>query len=153
TYNIIRDNWAFDFATRYASQHATVPSPADFVVTDSIFNEFKQFIDPDKFKYDRACESVLTALREAAETEGYMNDSVKAQIDILDGMLKHNLDHDLNQNRPIIEAILAGEIMKRYYYQRGTAQNLLRYDAAVDSAVNILSDPAVMTREPFSYWK
>lgn len=153
TYNIIRDNWAFDFATRYAAKHPTVPSAADFVVTDSIFNEFKQSIDPDKFKYDRACESVLAALREAAETEGYMNDSVKAQIDVLDGMLKHNLNHDLDQNRPVIEALLAGEIMKRYYYQRGAAQNLLRYDAAVDSAVNILSDPAVMTREPFSYWQ
>ena len=57
-------------------------------------------------------------------------------------MLKHNLDHDLDQNRKAIDMLLADEIVKRYYYQRGHVENYLQWDAAVDSAIKILNDPA-----------
>ena len=37
-----------DFATMYAASHDSIPAATEFVVTDSIFAEFKRFIDPDK---------------------------------------------------------------------------------------------------------
>lgn len=59
TFNVVRDNWAFDFATKYASTHSSIPAPEDFVITDSIYEEFKGFIDPEKFNYDKVCETCL----------------------------------------------------------------------------------------------
>ncbi|MDE6489893.1 MAG: S41 family peptidase [Muribaculaceae bacterium] len=153
TYNIVRDNWAFDYATRYAATHQSIPPVSEFVITDSIFEDFKSTIDPERFKYDRVCETLVKTLREAAETEGYMNDSVNTQLTRLEDMLRHNLDHDLNQNREAIEEFLSDEIIKRYYYQQGAVENMIRHDAAVDSAVRILSDPARLTQPPFSYWR
>ena len=141
TYNIMRDNWAFDYATRFAAQHPTIGPARSFTVSDSVFADFKKFIDPDKFKYDKVCETMVKSLREAAETEGYMNDSVSAQLATIERMLKHNLDHDLDQNRKAIDMLLADEIVKRYYYQRGHVENYLQWDAAVDSAIKILNDP------------
>ena len=39
-YNIMRDQWDFDFGTKYVAEHeGEIPEPADFVVTDEIFNE------------------------------------------------------------------------------------------------------------------
>lgn len=141
TYNIMRDNWAFDYATRYAASHPSIGPARTFTISDSVFEDFKTFIDPDKFKYDKVCETMIKNLREAAETEGYMNDSVSAQLSVLERMLKHDLNHDLDQNRNSINMLLSDEIVKRYYYQRGHVENYLQWDAAVDSAISILNNP------------
>lgn len=141
TYNIVSDHWAFDFATRYAATHPTIPAPEQFDVTDTIFNEFKAFIDPTKFEYDKVCEQMVQNLRKVAESEGYMTDSTRKQIDILEGLLRHDLGHDLDNNRRDIDDILASELVKRYYYQRGQVAQSLRHDNAVDSASAVLSNP------------
>ena len=106
-YNIVKDNWSFDFANKYAATHPTVPAPEEFVVTDTIFDEFKRFIDPSKFKYDRQCELILEELEKASKTEGYLNDQVQAQLDSLKVTLKHDLNHDLDLNRKTISEYLA----------------------------------------------
>lgn len=140
TYNIIVDHWAFDYATKFAAQNPTIAPADQFVLTDSIFDDFKAYIDPKKFNYDKVCEQMLAALQKTAEAEGYMNDSIKAQFKALEGMLKHNLDHDLDNNRRAIEEILAGEIIKRYYYQQGQVIEALKRDETLDSAAVILND-------------
>ena len=142
TYNVVRDNWAFDFANKYAATHPSIPPVGEFVITDSIYNDFKASIDPAKFNYDKVCETILTNLREAAKIEGYMTDSLSAQLDVLEGMMKHPLDKDLDTHRKSIEPYLEREIANRYYYQAGEEQSFLRHDAAVDSAVNLLQDQA-----------
>lgn len=140
-YNIVNDNWSFDFANRYAATHPTVPQPEDFEITDTIFSEFKRFIDPSKFEYDRTCELILEQLEKASKTEGYLNDKVQAQLDSLKVSLKHNLDHDLDQNRKTISEYLASEIMQRYYYDRGAIIEALKHDADLDSAAVVLNTP------------
>ena len=140
-YNIVRDNWSFDFANRYAARHDSVAAPEDFVITDTIFNEFKAFIDPARFKYDRTCELILEQLEKASKTEGYLNDEVQAQLDTLKVMLKHDLNHDLDLNRATISEYLASEILQRYYYDRGAIIEALKHDAELDSAAIVLNSP------------
>lgn len=144
-YNIVGDFWSFDFANRYASLHdsASVGGPDEFEISDTIFAEFKKFIDPNKFKYDRLCENGIKYLREAAESEGYMNDSVAAEFRRLESMLKHDLNHDLDHNRKAITEILSSEIADRYYSEADlTRMSVSRGDAEVDSAKAVLSDRA-----------
>lgn len=141
TYNVVRDNWAFDFATRYAATHDTIAPPELFVVDDSIYEEFKAFIDPARFNYDKVCETALEQLRKLAEAEGYMNDSTSTQFDALAAALKHDLGHDLDINRKAIAPYLASEIVGRYYLQRGEIINSLRDDNVLDSALTILNSP------------
>lgn len=140
TYNIVRDNWAFDYATRYAATHDSIPTPDKFVVTDEIYDDFKRFIDPEKFSYDKVCETMLADLEKTATTEGYMNDTARAQFEILRGLLKHDLDKDLNTNRKEISDFIASEIVGRYYNQRGQIIESLRGDIAIDSAAIVLND-------------
>lgn len=141
TYNVVRDNWAFDFATRYAARNASIAAPEDFEITDTIYAEFKEFIDPGRFDYDKVCETAVDQLRKLADSEGYMNDSIKAQFDLLAGMLRHDLGHDLDINRKNISPYLASEIVGRYYYDRGQIINSLRDDRTVDSAIVVLTTP------------
>jgi len=146
-YNIMRDHWDFDFATRYVAQHHDdIPSPADFVVTDTIFNEFKAFISPEKFEYDKVCEQQLENLRKTAKAEGYMNDSTQAAFDQLETLLKHDLDHDLDLHRKDISYLIAQEIMDRLYYQRGQVQCSIRDDEFLDKAKEMFDKPGEYRR-------
>lgn len=139
-YNIVRDGWSFDFANRYAAYHPEGIPAEDFEVTDTIFSQFKSFIDPAKFKYDRACELVIDQLEKSAKTEGYLNDSVQAQIDILRKMLQHDLEHDLNLNREMIASYLGPEMVMRWHGTRGSIIQSLKSDQDLDSAATVLHD-------------
>jgi len=140
-YNIIADNWAFDFANRYYANHPTIAQPEDFEVSDELFLEFKAFIDPKKFNYDKVCETMLDDLEKAAKTEGYFNDSTKMQFDALRASLKHNLDHDLDNNRKDISSIIANELMARYYQDRGQIIQALKSDEDAEAALKVLNSP------------
>lgn len=140
-YNIIRDNWSFDFANRYAATHDTIPQAEQFEVTDTIFNEFKAFINPDKFKYDRTTDLIMEQLEKAVKTEGYLDTAVQAQMDTLKNLLRHDLNHDLDLNRKAISQYLAGEIVERYYSERGGIIQALKTDIELDSAAAVLHSP------------
>lgn len=141
TYNIVSDNWAFDYATKFAAENPQIVPAEEFVVTDSMFADFKRFIDPSKFNYDKVCEQMVSNLRKAAEAEGYMNDSVKVQLDLLEGLLKHDLNHDLDNNRKDIDGLIASEIMKRYYFEKGQVIQTLKDDPGIDSTIVVLDQP------------
>ena len=141
-YNIMRDRWDFDFATRYVAQHGNeIPEPSQFEITDDIYNEFKAFIDPQKFEYDKVCEQQLATLRKTADTEGYMNDSTRAAFDRLEALLKHDLDHDLDLHRRDISLLLEQEIMDRLYYQRGQVECAVKDDDTLDKAKEMFDKP------------
>ena len=146
-YNIMRDQWDFDFGTKYVAEHeGEIPAPADFEVTDEIFNEFKAFINPEKFEYDKVCEQQLATLRKTATAEGYMNDSTTALFDRLEAMLKHDLDHDLDMHRRDIAFLIGQEIMDRVYYQHGQVQNSIKDDDYLDAAKKMFDNPGEYAR-------
>lgn len=142
-YNTVNGFWNYDYATRFAArQGANMPADDSlFVITDSIFADFKAFVDPERFSYDRACDEGIKYLRRAAETEGYMNDSVAAQLDALEGLLRHDLDHDLDFNRRDLEFLLDQEISERYYDEATVLRRALNWDTTLDAALELLADP------------
>lgn len=145
-YNVVSDNWSWDFANKFKATHSTIPTADKFVITDSVYNEFKAFIDPKKFKYDSAMEEATEALRKVADEEGYINDETTAAFDSLKKLLTHNLDRDLDTHRKHIEEYLGGEIVSRYYFDRGRTQYGIRDDEGVDAARGILKDKALYKR-------
>ncbi|MBQ0069907.1 MAG: peptidase S41, partial [Bacteroidales bacterium] len=145
-YNIVRDHWAFDFATKYAAEHPTIPAPAQFEITDEIFNEFKAFINPDKFNYDKVCEQGLEQLKKVAQLEGYMNDSTTIEFERLEKLLKHDLSHDLDTQRKEITKILAQELLDRYYYQEGEIEYMTRKDETIDRTLEMFAKPGEYER-------
>lgn len=139
-YNIIADFWAFDFANRFAATHTDIAPADSFEISEEMFADFKASIDPDKFKYDRQCETGLEYLREAAKAEGYMNDSVAAQFNILAGILKHDLNRDLDFNRKDIIKILDTEITSRYYSDADMTRRATRDDSTLTVAEEVILD-------------
>lgn len=135
-YNIISDYWAFDFANKYFAEHPE--APADSLVTGAVFEQFKESIDPVRFKYDRPWESAMDYLRKAATEEGHMTDSVAAQIDILENLLRHDLGHDLDVNREAIMEILDDELALRYFDDAEIVRRTLPGDSTYQAAKRAL---------------
>lgn len=140
-YNVVAYQWDYDFANRYANRLSQTPDPATWEVTDTIFAEFKGFIDPARFKYDRATEEGIKYMRKAAEAEGYMNDSVSSQLDLLERLMTHDLQRDLDFNRVELVRLLDAEMGKRWFSDAELLRRSLKSDEAVTEARAVLTSP------------
>ena len=76
---------------------------------------------------------MLTQLQKMVETEGYIGktDSIFKQLTPL---LKADVERDLRDFRKDIQYLIEAEIVKRYYYQKGYSEFILRYDEWVSKA-------------------
>lgn len=137
---LVNDNLIFDYATQYCLQHPTIPSPEKFEVTDADYENFKAMVKKADFKYDQQSEKILKTLKEAAEFEGYLSDASE-EFNNLEKKLSHNLDRDLDYFAKDIKNMIAVEIIKRYYYKRGSVIQQLKDDKDLQAAVEVLKDP------------
>ena len=117
----------------------TIPSPEKFEVTDADYADFKAMVKKADFKYDQQTEKILKNLKEMAEFEGYLTDASE-EFKALEEKLKHNLDHDLDYFSKDIKSMIAVEIIKRYYFQRGSIIQQLKDDDDLKAAMKILGD-------------
>lgn len=137
---LVRDNLIFDYATQYCLQHPKIAEPQAFEVTDADYQAFKDMVKKADFKYDQQSEKILKTLKEAAEFEGYMKDA-SAEFEALEKKLNHDLDRDLDYFSSDIKNMIASEIIKRYYYQRGGIIQQLKDDNDLKEALKVLGDP------------
>jgi carboxyl-terminal processing protease len=138
---LVRDNVIFDYATDYCIKHPTIASAEDFKLTDADYADFKKKVKAADFKYDQQSEKLLKALKEAAEFEGYLGDA-SDEFAKLEKKLQHNLDKDLDHFAKDIKSTIALEIVKRYYYQRGTVIEQLKEDRDLERAIAVLKSPS-----------
>lgn len=141
-YNLVGDNKIFDYATRFANTHDSIPEAWEFVITDEIFSDFKESLDPSSLKYDKILDQQLKQLRETAEAEGYLTDEALQAIEALTPLLSNDVNQDLDHNRSDIEEYLGAEIASRYYFDKGRLIYSLKTDKALNEAMQILSDQA-----------
>ena len=134
-------NLYFKYANRYVLTHPTIASADLFKLTDEEYNDFCKFVIESGFTYRLESEKYLQDLKEMVKTEGYdqKTDSLFAQ---LTNLLQPNVAEDLTLFREDIQEMLEMEIVKRYYYQKGTIAYSLRSDEWLKTAINILQKNA-----------
>ena len=91
------------------------------------------------FTYDRQSEAVLKNLKELAEFEGYM-ENASEEFAALEKKLTHNLDLELDRFAKPIKRTIAEEVVKRYYFERGSVQEALKDNLDLEKAIEILND-------------
>lgn len=131
----------FLWVSDYCRTHPTVAQPSEFEVTDEDFNDFRQKVIDNNFKYDRISSELLKKLIEAAKAEGYYEES-KDEFKALENKLNHNLASDLDKNKEEIKQMLATDILAYYYYRRGVIEYSLKHDNVYKKGVEILNSPA-----------
>jgi carboxyl-terminal processing protease len=129
----------FDFVVQWRAQHPQIASPSEFILTEDIYNEFKEFVKSKDFTYDRQSEKAMESLKAIMDFEGYM-DAASEEFQALEKKLKPDLDRDLDLHKKFISNHLALQIMKQYHYAKGELIYGLRDDAVLNKAIEILSD-------------
>lgn len=138
---LVNDNLTFNYATQYCLKHPQIAAPEEFEITDADYAEFKEMVKKADFKYDQQSEKILNSLKEMAEFEGYLEDTSE-EFKALEQKLTHNLDHDLDYFSKDIKNMIALDIVKRYYFQRGGIIQQLKDDTDWHEAVKVLNDSA-----------
>ena len=137
---LVNDDMIFDYATQYVIKHPSIAKVEDFQVTDADYADFKAMLKRRNFTYDRQSEEVLKKLKEFAEFEGYM-ENAKDEFAALEKKLQHNLDLELDRFAKDIKPMIADEIVKRYYFERGAVQEGLKNDSDLKKAIEVLQQP------------
>lgn len=143
-YKLIQENIIFDYATKFASTHASIASPDKFVIDDQIFDDFHKFLLSKPFTYTSRSEQVLKSLIETARKERAYDES-KGEFDALARKLTRDVDSDLKKFRKEVSSVLADEIVTRYYYQKGAVIASFHDDADIAKAKDLLSNNAAYT--------
>ena len=141
---LVNEDMIFDYATQYCIKHPTIGSVADFKLTDADYADFKQMLKKRNFTYDRQSESMLKNLKEMADFEGYL-EGAKEEFAALEKKLQHNLDLEIDRFEKDIKPLIAEEIVKRYYFERGAVQESLKDDVGLKKAVEVLRNPQEYT--------
>ena len=134
---LVNEDMIFDYATQYCIKHPNIGSVADFKLTDADYADFKQMLKKRNFTYDRQSESMLKNLKEMADFEGYL-EGAKEEFAALEKKLQHNLDLEIDRFEKDIKPLIAEEIVKRYYFERGAVQESLKDDVGLKKAVEVL---------------
>lgn len=140
-YKIITDMFAYDFANKVANRTAAAPDPETWVLSDSLFNEFKTFVDPEKLKYDSPVTSALDYLRKVAKAEGFTTDSVTSAIDRIGVMMHRELNKEMDFRKESIMDIIDSELSQRWFSDGDIIKRSLENDPVVNEAIAVLSDP------------
>ena len=144
-YYLAADTVLFDFVTDWAQKHKTIAPIEEFTVSDEDFEALKQYAKSKNFTYDRQSEKVLRNLKEVAVFEGYLEEDSTAFKE-LEAKLTPNLEKDFDRFKDEVKRVMAAEIVKRYYYQRGELQESLKDDLVLEKALEVLGDPDLYRR-------
>ena len=139
-YELMYQNIIFDFATEFKLKNPTIGSIEDFSITDSTYNDFKNFVKEKNFKYERASERKLKDLIEIIKKDNYYKES-KELLDSLEKTLQHANDVELDKFSKDVKELLSAEIVKRYYFSKGEAQEFLKHDEVLKLCIEILNNP------------
>jgi carboxyl-terminal processing protease len=138
---LLAENMFFDFATEYQFKENSLPEPDQFQVSDELYKQFTLWLDKKNFDYSTRIEESLKNLEELAREEKY-HDAIKAELEQLGRKVMHNKERDLQTFRKEISQMLKAEIASRYYFDQGRMRSMLREDAEVKLALEILNDKA-----------
>ena len=138
-YYLLTENIIFDYVTGWVIKHPTVASPASFRLSDTDYEQFKQFVKTKDFQYDQMSNRSLQSLKNIMEFEGYFN-TASEEFKALEEKLQPDLDRDLDLFRKEIIKMIETEIVQRYYYKEGVLMYELRDDAALKKAEEVLKN-------------
>lgn len=138
--DLYAQNYIFRFVNDFVLANKTIPPAAEFQVSDSLFNAFKNFVSEQDFDYNTQTEVLLEQMEASAERESYEG-AIGEQLKALKEAIKVEKKKDLDKHRSEIEEMIRVEIVTRYYNQSGKLKAALQNDVEVKEAIKILENP------------
>ncbi len=136
---LLESDLIFSYANKYYYAHPSIAKPEDFKLSSGDYNDFVKFVSENASKYKTQSEKIFDAGIEASEKEDY-KDFISPEIKNLNLKIQKKKLQELEKNKDQIMQELSDEIVKRYYFDKGTYQNHLYNSLYVLEAVVLLKD-------------
>ncbi len=137
---IVNDNLIFDYATDFYYKHK-INNIDNFKLTDADFNDFKKYLNENKFSFVTNTEKALKTAFEVAKRESF-DDDIKTDYNTLVSNLNQSKIKALDENKDYLLDLLTEEIVKRYVYREGLFDYLKTHDPEIKKATEIASSPS-----------
>jgi len=132
----------FDYATLYASRHATIGEARNFSLADNDYQDFVAWVKTRSFTYQSPLEEQLQYLKKTARAER-LYEEIKPQIEQLQVRLTDSKKADLVTYREEIKHLLEEEIVGRYFLERGRVEVAFKDDPEVRKSADLLANAAL----------
>ena len=129
----------FNWEINYLKEHKVIAPAATFTISDTDYDNFKQYVVKSGFKYDWLSNKVFNTLVDMAKDDGYY-DEAKAEFDALKQRLSNNVVKELDRNKELLKQLISLDIVSARYFERGKVENFLLYDKQWKEAVKLLND-------------
>ena len=137
--DLYAQNYLFKFANDFVLENDSIASPKEFVISDSIFSDFKRYVENQGFDYKTETEILLERMNKSAEREEY-KEALSELLDLLATEISEEKKKDLDKNRSEIEEMLKVELITRYYYQKGKLESSLVNDPEIAEAIKLINN-------------
>ncbi|MFT3737305.1 MAG: S41 family peptidase [Breznakibacter sp.] len=139
SYALVVQQIIFDYATKFTIENPKIGPASGFQVTDETYADFKNFVAQQKdFTYKSKTQEAFKTLKETASKEDYYN-TAKNEFDALEKLIALDVQKDMDLFKDEITDLLALEIVKRYYYQKGAYEYSIKTDAELNKALELFS--------------
>ena len=135
--SLLKERLFFNYATNYRFKNDSIAD--NFIFSDKDFIDFKIYLADKEYAYKTSTEEELEELKRQAKEEEYFT-AISNEYDALVVKMQENKKDDLHKSKEDIQEILTGEIMSRYYYQKGRIKASLNFDEDVKKAIEILEN-------------
>jgi len=142
---LLNQGLIFDFATLYASKHATIGEARSFNLSETDYQEFAAWLKSRKYSYQSLLEEQLQQLKKSARAER-LYDELRPTIDQLQARLTDSRKNDLVTHREQLKRLLEEEIVGRYFMERGRVEVAFKDDPEVRKSVEMLTNQAAYAK-------
>lgn len=137
--NLSKSGLIFDYSTKYYYGHDSIAPAKAFALSDTDYEDFLQWMSAREFSNSSRVETTLEALKRAANKDKVYK-SLDAELSNLQEAIVKVKDNGLVNFKEDIRDLLEEEIIKRYYFTKGTVEYGLEHDAEIKAAIDVLNE-------------
>ena len=142
---LFRSNAIFKFATDYQYNHKIIAEVKDFILTDSDYQDFINFINTNKTSFKTKAERSFESSFKVAKRDAYSEDIQTGYNHLLQQINDKKIT-ELAINKQEILDHISDEILMQFYYKKGVYQHKFTHDNTIKKAAELLSNTKKYSR-------
>ncbi|MBU2885903.1 S41 family peptidase [Gilvimarinus agarilyticus] len=140
-FNIISNDFLFDYATIYHAENAEISSSRSFELSDAEYAEFVTWLEAKDLSFSSQIDEAINRLVDLSKEEKYY-EGLQPSIEALKEKVSKIKSSYLVDYQDEVKYMLEEEIVSRYYFQDGLIEAALDHDPTILRAQELLNSPA-----------
>lgn len=136
---LVRQHMIFHFATQYHSTHESIDTPDKFKLSEEGYTRFIAFVQTQNFTFNSYESTLLDQLKKSLQEKNEYA-KVSKNFEALQEELSLPMSYFFVINKTEISALLASEIVGRFFYEKGKNQYGFRNNRVLTKALEVLNN-------------